>query len=232
VPNYPYISGQGAIVQTFAQLRKGVPPKIDAGYLQRFKIAQANESYVISILRFLGLIDDEGNTVEGKTGFLYGGEESFRAGLEDTVKAAYAPLFGEMPDALEAQRDDLIHWFRTSDKTSAVVGLRQAGTFLTLAALAGRRELPAARTTNGAAKKTAAAPAGTAKKATVKKAATKEEASSTPPAEQRGPALHVNGKGNGHDVGLTVRIEVNLPAGGDADTYDAIFASIKKHLMS
>lgn len=37
---------------------------------------------------------------------------------------------------------------------------------------------------------------------------------------------------NGQDVGLTVRIEVNLPPGGDADTYDAIFASIKKHLMS
>lgn len=33
-------------------------------------------------------------------------------------------------------------------------------------------------------------------------------------------------------VGLTVRIEVNLPPGGDASTYDAIFASIKKHLMT
>jgi len=33
-------------------------------------------------------------------------------------------------------------------------------------------------------------------------------------------------------VGLTVRIEVNLPASGDASTYDAIFASIRKHLMS
>jgi len=26
--------------------------------------------------------------------------------------------------------------------------------------------------------------------------------------------------------------QVNLPPGGDANTYDAIFASIKKHLMS
>ncbi len=37
---------------------------------------------------------------------------------------------------------------------------------------------------------------------------------------------------NRQDVGLTVRIEVNLPPSGDADTYDLIFASIKKHLMS
>ena len=42
----------------------------------------------------------------------------------------------------------------------------------------------------------------------------------------------VRGGKNRQDVGLTVRIEVNLPPGGDADTYDAIFASIKKHLMS
>jgi len=33
------------------------------------------------------------------------------------------------------------------------------------------------------------------------------------------------------DVGLTVRIEVNLPPDGNSETYDAIFASINKHLM-
>ncbi|MET0964993.1 MAG: hypothetical protein ABWZ02_01265 [Nakamurella sp.] len=38
----------------FAQLRRGFPAKVDAGYLQRFNIAPANESYILSILRFLG----------------------------------------------------------------------------------------------------------------------------------------------------------------------------------
>jgi hypothetical protein len=41
-----------------------------------------------------------------------------------------------------------------------------------------------------------------------------------------------DGGKNGQQVGLTVRIEVNLPPSGDAATYDAIFASIRKHLMS
>jgi hypothetical protein len=45
-------------------------------------------------------------------------------------------------------------------------------------------------------------------------------------------ASHKGETSTGQDVALTVRIEVNLPAGADDDTYDAIFASIKKHLMS
>lgn len=74
--NYPYTSGQGSLVQTFSQLRKGFPGKVDAGYLQRFKIAPANESYVISVLRFLGLIDEEGNPVGDKIGYFYGNDDA------------------------------------------------------------------------------------------------------------------------------------------------------------
>jgi hypothetical protein len=136
VPNYPYISGQGAIVATIAQLRKGFPGKVDAGYLQRFKIATANESYVISILRFLGLIDEDGNRIEGKTDYFFANDDSFKSGLESALRSAYSQLFDEMGnDVLGAQRDDLAHWFRAADKTSDLVGKRQATTFQTLAAL-------------------------------------------------------------------------------------------------
>jgi uncharacterized protein DUF5343 len=229
VPSYPYISGQGALTQTFAQLRKAVPPKVDAGYLQRFKIAPANESYIISILRFLGIVDEDCNRIDDKSAYLYGSEDAFRSGLENAVRTSYSQLFDEMADALQAERDDLVHWFRASDKTSAVVGQRQAATFLTLAALAGHGDLPTARSTTS--KKTAPASGGAAKKTTAKRSAS-----------EQGVALPLpNGKGDDGNsgkaqdrqgVGLTVRIEVNLPPGGDADTYDAIFASIKKHLMS
>lgn len=231
MPNYPYISGQGALVGAFTQLRKGFPAKVDAGYLQRFNIAPANESYVISILRFLGLIDEDGSKVEDNTHYFYGNDEAFKEGLENTLRTAYSQLFGEMGDAaLEADKSNLAHWFRASDKTSDLVGNRQASTFQTLAALAGHGELSARAT--AATKKSAAAPNGTAKKTTTKKAAKK---AAEPPADGDGGAGGGDGKvklQNGQDVGLTVRIEVNLPPGGDADTYDSIFASIKKHLMS
>ena len=148
VPNYPYSSGQSAVVQTVAQLRKGFPGKVDAGYLQRFKIAPANESYIISILRFLGLIDEDGGRVEDSTAYFFGSDDTFKPGLEAALRDKYALLFSEMGDAaLTASKSDLTHWFRHADKTSELVGQRQAATFLTLAALAGHGEVPAGRGT-------------------------------------------------------------------------------------
>lgn len=34
-----------------------------------------------------------------------------------------------------------------------------------------------------------------------------------------------------NEVGLSVKIEVNLPANGTPDVYDAIFASVRKRLI-
>lgn len=226
--SYPYISGQGALIQAFAQLRKAVPSKIDAGYLNRFNIAPANESYVISILRFLGVIDEDGNRVGDKSDYLYGNEDAFRSGLEGALRTAYSQLFDEMSDAMEANRDDLSHWFRTADKTSALVGQRQASTFLTIAALAGHGELPVAR--GNTAKKAVTGSGSTTKKAAMNTPRSKQKVTGS--VRNGGDGGNPGGVQNAQDVGLTVRIEVNLPPAGDPDTYDAIFASIKKHLMS
>jgi hypothetical protein len=225
VPSYPYISGQGALVQTFAQLRKGFPTKVDAGYLKRFNIAPANESYVIAILRFLGLIDEEGNRREETADFFYGGDDVFKPGLERTLRSAYSQVFDEMgDDALTPDRSRLTNWFRAADKTSDLVGQRQAATFQTLIALSGHGDVPTARA-NGTRK--AAEPGASTNKSTTQKVKSPKDSAKTPPSGDRNEQKHPNA----HDVGLTVRIEVNLPPGGDAATYDTIFASIKKHLM-
>ena len=95
---------------------------------------------------------------------------------------------------------------------------------LSLAALAGHGAVPEAKTAQ--AKKPAAATKAASKAPAKPKASPKQN--DDPPGKGGGDSA----KSNGSDVGLTVRIEVNLPPGGDAKTYDAIFASIKKHLMS
>ena len=226
--SYPYTSGQSAIVQMVAQLRKGFPAKVDSGYLQRFSIARANESYIISILRFLGLINEEGNRVEENTDYFFGDDSAFESGLDKSLRAAYAQLFDEMgDDALQADRDSLISWFRASDKTTAVVGQRQASTFQTLAALAGHRDLPTARTSGGSK-----APAGRRSSSPKPPAGASKRSDAKPNRNVRDSESGNGGDVGGEsEVGLTVRIEVNLPPGGDAATYDAIFASIRKHLL-
>jgi hypothetical protein len=48
------------------------------------------------------------------------------------------------------------------------------------------------------------------------------------------PAVHPSGApvvGSNQSLGLTVRVEINLPADGSKETYDAIFKSIKKNLL-
>lgn len=224
MPTYPYISGAGSIVKAFDQLRKGFPPTVDAAYLQRFQIAASNESYLISVLRFLGLIDEEGKKQEGTVDFFYGNDETFQSGLDSRLRESYKQLFDEMgDDALSASRENLGHWFRSADKTSDLLGKRQAGTFLALAALAGHTEAPSARTASTATKPRSTSGAKSA--ARKPKKPTTEVEGTTPTVEPRVSSSHP-------DVGLTVRIEVNLPAGGDAETYDAIFASIKRNLIS
>jgi len=226
--SYPYTSGQAALAQVFSQLRKGAPPKIDAGYLQRFNIAPANESYIISILRFIGLVDDDGARIESASNYLFENDDKFKAGLEKAVRKAYSQLFDEMTDAFSEETQNLVHWFRAADKTSELVGKRQASTFLTLGALAGYGELPAVRVNGpkaatskgGASKKKAAAAESSSKEQIVHGGVPKENGAG---ARNSGPE---------GEFGLSVKVEVNLPAGGDAATYDAIFASIKKHLMS
>jgi hypothetical protein len=228
LPIYPYTSGQGAVAQTITQLRKGFPPKVDAGYLQRFGIAPANESYIISILRFLDLIDEDGGQRNENIDFFFSDDEAFKPGLEKRLRDAYSQLFDEMgDDALTAERDALTHWFRAADKTSALVGQRQASTFQTLAALAGHGDVPASRAASRAKK-----PESSARKPKASTRTTSNTAADKTLPPQPSKRTAGSDAADGSDVGLTVRIEVNLPPGGDANTYDAIFASIKKHLMS
>ena len=95
------------------------------------------------------------------------------------------------------------------------MGIRQAGTFQALAALSGYSELPTVTQKKPAAKK-ATAP-------------TKPKAAEPQPKKVGAPKPPVNSFEP--RVGLTVRVEVNLPADGDEEVYDRIFRSIRKNLI-
>lgn len=144
-------------------------------------------------------------------------DAEFRQDFAALVKTAYADLFGLHGDeAWTLPNDKLISYFRSSDHTSSIVGRRQAGTFQTLAGLSGHGEAPVARPTG-----------------------TRRTEKRTPPVAPRQPAPEPLDTSktppppakNARDVGLTVRIEINLPAAADQDTYDRIFKSIRENLL-
>lgn len=220
---HPYISGTGGITGAINQFKKAFPAKVNAETLKKLGIAPNNESYVINILRFIGAIDADGSRTPKATATFSTHElGEFQKAFGEMVKEAYSDLFALHGDsAWNLGFDKLISFFRGSDQTSDLVGRRQATTFQVLASFAGHGEVPAS--------KTAASPkAATDKPAKAKTKATNAKEIKSQPAVQ--PTVSQPKMGM-RDVGLTVRIEVNLPPAGDQETYDRIFKSIRENLL-
>lgn len=222
--NHPYISGPGNITQMIGFLRRSFPAVVNSETVKKLGLASKNESYVINVLQFLGLIDEEGKRTEiGHDVMTKHDEVEFNSSFEKIVKDSYSDLFDiRGDDAWTMSKSQLIGYFRSADKTSDIIGGRQAGVFVALRELAGHLS----DDSNAPAKPRSSTP-------TKPRTSTRK-----PPA-----AIHKSVDQSVHqiplprqpktdkgDIALTVRIEINLPAEGTQETYDAIFRSIKDNL--
>lgn len=213
---YPYVNSPGPFMKTIEQFRKTLPPSITAATLKKLGIAPNNESYVLNTLRFLGFIDAEGKRTEHAPRiFNQHPEEAFARAMEPVVKEAYSEIFDlHGLDSWNLGRDELIAFFRNDDGSSAVVGARQAATFSTLARLAGHGAVidprPRAPQTNGAKGKE-----------------TRRSKVAVPAPAPGGASNHPKTS----SLGMTVRIEINLPVSDDQSVYDRIFQSIRANLI-
>jgi hypothetical protein len=228
---HPYMSGGGAVLQIVEHLRRTFPAALTADTLKKLGVAPNNESYLINILRFVGVIDDEGKKTPAATKvFSKHDDAEFAKAFGDLVKDAYKDLFSLHGDKTwDLDQNKLISFFRQADESSAVVGQRQATTFLTLAALSGHGEGPKVRATKSNGGKPAKAPRKP-------KAVTRSDDGASDrrvddSASAQSVAMDGSNAGS-RDVGLTVRIEINLPAAGDQETYDRIFKSIRENLLN
>jgi hypothetical protein len=146
-------------------------------------------------------------------------EGDFQTAFAALIQRAYGDLFelrGE--EAWTMSRSQLIGYFRSADKTSDTIGGRQAGVFIVLRELAGygagESGVPKPKQANGTKPK--AVPRK--HKAVLQPTSGAVEAEASAISAQKS------------DIALAVRIEINLPAEGTQETYDAIFKSIKTNL--
>jgi len=211
---HPYSPGPGGITAAIAHLRKSFPKVVNSETLKQLGIAPKNESYVINVLRFIGAIDKEGKqTDKAAEVFAYHNDEDFQKAFEELLKEAYGDLFALHKESTwDLTSDKLIAFFRTTDKTTDLVGKLQATTFQLLAGFAGHGPPPGV------------APPKTSSKPKV--ARPKVEKPATTSTKQQAT------NGQPWNVGLTVRIEVNLPVAADQETYDRIFRSIRENLLN
>lgn len=221
--SHPYISGPGNITQMIGFLRKNFPATVTSETVKKLGLASKNESYVINALQFIGLIDEQGKRTDtGHAVMTKHDEEEFQTSFQALVKSAYSDLFDlRGDDAWSMNKDQLIGYFRNSDKTSDIIGGRQAGVFIAFRELAGYSSETSApskpKATNNGKTKTP-----------IKKSKPAEQ--KTPDEVIQGPAIPPM-QSPKSDMALTVRIEINLPAEGSQETYDAIFKSIRANLF-
>ena len=226
------MSGSGGVNQLVTQLRRSFPATVTAETLKKLSIAPNNETYVLNIMRFIGVLDSE-NKKSAVSGPIFNKHDDteFQEGFTKLVADAYKELFDlHGPSAWTLSQDKLISFFRTNDETSNVVGTRQASTFQALARISGKLE-DAAPATPSAKTRTANPSAPKVTKKTSIKAPVVE--SQTPPKSGIDvKSTTTDGKRSLQPgMALTVRIEINLPAGGDQSTYDYIFKSIRENLI-
>ena len=215
---HPYVISNEALSGTVTHLRKSFPDTVTQATLKKLDFAPGSESLIINMLKFLGIIDDGGSGTDVAKEIFLLDDAAFQQGFRALVQSSYSDLFDlHAEGAWQLQRDRLVHFFRTNDKTTAIVGQRQARTFSRLCQLSGFGE-PKSRPS----RRTSAAPP----KAQIAKKSAKEIAAAPVPAGVSAPAIPQVGQ-----VGLTVRIELNLPADGSQETYDRIFRSIRENLL-
>jgi hypothetical protein len=219
---HPYVQGPGNLVPVILQFRKSFPNSVTADTLKKLGFAPKNESYVLNVIRFLGLIDQEGNKTEAASNaFKLHEDDQFAQQFSELVKVAYHDLFELHGDgSWTLDTSQLISFFRSSDDTSDLVGKLQARTFQILASFSGHGDVPTPKSTTP--KKPLATPRNVMQKP--EKDNVNVQASSK--AQVIEPARETR------PFGLTVRIEINLPADGDQETYDRIFKSIRENLLN
>ncbi|HZF97704.1 MAG TPA: DUF5343 domain-containing protein [Pseudoxanthomonas sp.] len=91
---HPYMSGTAGLMQAVTHFRKSFPAQVSADTLKKLGIASNNESYVLNILRFVGILDADGNKTSGASmAFNQHEDADFQAAFGKLVKTAYEDLF-------------------------------------------------------------------------------------------------------------------------------------------
>jgi Family of unknown function (DUF5343) len=128
--DYAYTTVTGKTKQLLAKIRSvGIPPKVTVAWLKSIGFTSSNDSTLIGVLKFVGLID--ASNIPTSVWTAYRGA-NYRQVLGDAIRAGYADLFAVYPDANARSATDLSHVFSTSSAGGAQVISKTVATFKAL----------------------------------------------------------------------------------------------------
>jgi len=181
------------------------PEKFTQIHLKNLGFASSSDRLIIPVLRVLGFLNDDGSPTQRYFDFL----DQTQSGrvLATALRESYDDLFRINKKAYEWSQTDLVNKLRTltEGKYSDSVLFKMAMTFATLAELAEWRavEVPAKP----------------------------EEAAPKVEVHRETPSAG-SGRVPVDALRLTYTIVIQLPSSRDQSVYDAIFKSLKEHLLA
>nr|WP_256374544.1 DUF5343 domain-containing protein [Lysobacter sp. cf310] len=180
------------------------PDKFTVAHLKSIGFKSSNDQGVLPVLKDLGFLTADGSPT--KRYLDYRDKSRSKQVLGQALREAYEDLFHINENLSDSDRQAIIGRFKSAHNVSDVVAERQASTFLNLLKLA-----DISSSVGHSKHKTASAA-----NEPIQEAPKSERAASAHP-------LHFNG--------LRYNIEIHLPATKDVEVYNAIFKSLKEHLL-
>jgi hypothetical protein len=178
------------------------PDKFTVAHLKGIGFTSSNDQGVLPLLKDLKFLTADGTPTQRYQ--LYRDKSQSRRVLGDALREAYEDIFHINEHPSDADRQAIIGRFKSTHNATDLVAERQAATFLALSKLADLK---------GPGN---SAPKSAEQSETIESTAKRPERS-----QQAIPAFS----------GLRYNIEVHLPATKDVEVYNAIFKSLREHLL-
>jgi Family of unknown function (DUF5343) len=197
-----YVQVYGQLPDFFSRIAQGqAPPRFTRQYLKDLGFTSANFNAVIPLLKAMGFLEPDGTPTERYHRYRDGSQA--RRVMTDGLREAYGDLFLIKADPSDADRPLIEGKFKSTHNATDRVAKLMANTFFAL--------LPLADLSG-----TSQAPASPA--AVEPMPQQSPAAAQSPSSAPLSPTLHYN-------------IQIHLPATKDVEVYNAIFKSLKEHLL-
>jgi hypothetical protein len=202
----------GQLNEFFKTLRQGqAPQKFNRQFLKDIDFKSSNHMQFIPLLKGLGLLTPDGSPTERYKQFLDG--TKWRRVLAEAVRDAYSDIFVLKARPVASDKDMIAGKFKSTYNLSDTAADRAARTFLKLLELAdqevvyGEKQVPATLPISPALDESGAA------------------------VSQPSPGSLPGANGTKPEMGLHYNIQIHLPATKDIEVYNAIFKSLRSHIV-
>jgi hypothetical protein len=205
--DYPYILKPKSLEDFLKNLKdRPEPKKVTYAYLSSLGYSSTNERPIITILKFITFLDSKGQPTD-----LFKDSRDTKKSkgiMTNALKKSYAGLFEVHKKPCQASDEELENFFRTATGRGGRMLEATVSVFRTLCGFADFGAIIEGKPTP--------------------KPITPSTSTPTPAPT---PVVQLPATSEGGVI-LNVSIQIELPPNQDADVYDKIFQSLKKHILT